>query len=66
MKVTLSLIIDDNEINDAVLNLVTTAGTCELSAQEFIEMYLNAVQPGGASNIRLAKKATVKKKGKKK
>jgi len=64
MKVTLTLVIDDKDINDAVNDLVTTAGTCELPIWDFIDMYQNAVERWKSKAS--AKKATVKKSGKKK
>lgn len=64
MKATLTLVIDDKEVNEAVTDLITTAGTTELPIWAFIEMYQDAV--GRWKPKASAKKTTVKKSGKKK
>lgn len=69
MKATITLVIDDKDVNDAVNDLITTAGTRELSVDEFIDNYNYAVYGYNVSmpgNKAPGKKATVKKKSKKK
>jgi len=66
MTITLTLVIDDRNVNDAVNNLITTAGSRTLTVDEFVDKYNEAAYGYTMPGKSAPSKKSAKKSGKKK